>query len=55
MLLGKLMPLNKMLGNQAETRLWALEMVPKGFRCGEKPIQVRKQKATLNKTKTKAQ
>ena len=49
------MPLNKMLGNQTKTRLWTLEMTPKGFRCDDKPIQVRKQKATLNKTTTKAQ
>ena len=49
------MPLNKMSGNQAETRLWALEMAPKGFRCDDEPIQARKIKATLNKTATKAQ
>ena len=48
------MPLNKMLGSQAETRLWALEMVPKGFRYDDKPIQVRN-KAALDKTATKAQ
>ena len=49
------MPLNKMLGNQAETRLWALEMAPKGFRCDDKPIQAKKTKVALNKTTTKAQ
>ena len=37
----KLMPLNKILGSQAKTQLWALEMVPKGFWCGDKPIQAR--------------
>ena len=49
------MPLNKMSGNQAETRLWALEMAPKGFRCDDKPIQARKTKSALNKTTIKAQ
>ena len=47
------MPLNEMSGNQAETLLWALEMAPKGFRCDDKPIQVKKTKAALNKTITK--
>ena len=46
---GKLIPLNKMLGNQAETRLWALEMAPEGFRCDDKPIQARKQRLHLTK------
>ena len=55
MLRGKLMPLNEMLGNQIETRLWALEMAPKGFRCDDKPIQARKQRLHLTKTATKAQ
>ena len=49
------MPLNEMSGNQVETRLWALEMTPKGFRCDDKPIQARKTKAALNKTTTKTQ
>ena len=40
------MPLNKMLGSQVETRLWALEMVPKGFRCDDKPIQTRNKDCT---------
>ena len=44
-----------MLGNQAKTRLWALEMAPKGFQCDDKPIQARKTKAALNKIATKAQ
>jgi len=35
------MPLNKMSRSQAETRLWALEMVPKGFWCDDKSIQAR--------------
>ena len=49
------MPLNEMSGNQVETRLWALEMTPKGFRCDDKPIQARKTKAALNKIAAKAQ
>ena len=49
------MSLNKMLRNQAKTRLWALEMAPKGFWCDDEPIQARKIMATLNKTATKAQ
>ena len=36
------MPLNEMLGNQTETQLWALEMIPIGFQCDDKPIQVRR-------------
>ena len=32
------MPLNKILGSQAETQLWALEMMLKGFWCDDKPI-----------------
>ena len=38
MLRVKFMPLNKILGSQAETQLAALEMVPKGFRCDDEPI-----------------
>ena len=38
------MPLSKMLGSQAETRLWALEMVPKGFRCDDKVYPSQKTK-----------
>ena len=49
------MPLKEMLGNQAETRLWAFEMMPKGFRSDDKFIQTRKTKVVLNKTATKAQ
>ena len=45
--------LNKMLGNQAETRLWALEIAPKGFRCDDKPIQARKQRLDLTKQQQK--
>ena len=33
------MPLNKILGSQAEAQHWALEMMLKGFWCGDKPIQ----------------
>ena len=29
-----LMFLNRILGSQAETRRWALEIKPKGYRCG---------------------
>ena len=47
MLREKLMPLNEMLGSQAETRLWAPEMVPKGFRCDDKFKQ--ETKAALDK------
>ena len=36
------MLLNKILGSQAETQQWALEMMLKGFWCGDKPIQARK-------------
>ena len=38
------MPLNEMLGNQTETRLWALKMTPIGFQCDDKPIQARRNK-----------
>ena len=47
------MPLNKMSGNQAETRLWALEMALKGFQCDDKPIQARKQRLHLTKQQQK--
>ena len=43
------MPLNKMLGNQTKTRLWALEMTLKDFWCDDKPTQARKQR--LHSTK----
>ena len=46
MLRGKLMPLNEMLESQAKTQLWALEMVPKGFWCDDKPIQARNKACT---------
>ena len=49
------MHLNKMLGNQTEIQLWALEITPKSFRCDDKPTKARKTKATFNKTVTKAQ
>ena len=29
-----LMPSNRILGSQAETQRWALEIKPKGYRCG---------------------
>ena len=35
LLRGKLMPLNKILESQAGTHRWALEMMLKGFRCGD--------------------
>ena len=47
------MPLNTMLGNQTETRLWALDMTPKGFRCGDKPTQARKQRLHSTKQQQK--
>ena len=49
MLRGKLMSLNKIWGSQAETQRWALEMMPKGFWCGDKPIQARNKGCTLIK------
>ena len=39
--------------NQAETRLWALEMTPKGFQCDDKPIQAGKQRLHLTKQQQK--
>ena len=48
------MLLNKILRSQVETQLWALKMASKGFRCDDKPIQVR-HKAVLDKTATKVQ
>ena len=50
MLRGKLMPLNKILGSQAKTQRWAFEMMPKAFRCSDKPIQVRNKGCILAKT-----
>ena len=47
------MSLNRMLGSQAETRLWPLKMVPKGFWCDDKSIQARKQKLHLTKQQQK--
>ena len=47
------MPLNKMLGNQTKTQLWALEMTPKGFRCDDKPAQTRKQRLHSTKQQQK--
>ena len=47
------MPLNKILGSQAETQLAALEMVPKGFRCDDEPIK-QETKAALDKTAIEA-
>ena len=32
-----LMFLSRILGSQAETRLWALEIKPKGYQCGVSP------------------
>ena len=54
MLRGKFMPLNKILGSQAETQLWALEMVPKkGFRCDDKAYPNKKQRLHLTKQQQK--
>ena len=41
LLRGKLMPSNKIWGRQIETRPWALEMMPKVFRCSDKSIQAK--------------
>ena len=51
--MGKFMPLNKIWGSQAETQRWALEMMPKGFWCGDKPIQARNKGYTLTKQSQK--
>ena len=37
-------------GSQAETQRWAFEMMPKAFRCSDKPIQVRNKGCILAKT-----
>ena len=47
------MPLSKMLGSQVETRLWALEMVPKGFRRDDKAYPSKKQRLYLTKQQHK--
>ena len=49
----KLMHLSKMLGSQEETQLWALEMVPKGFRCDDKAYPSKKQRLHMTKQKQK--
>ena len=54
LLKGKLMPLSKTLGSQAETRLWALEIIPKGFRCDDKTYPNKKQRLHLTKQQQKA-
>ena len=41
LLRGKLMPSNKIWGRQTETQPWALEMMPKVFRCSDKSIQAK--------------
>ena len=43
------MSLNIIWGSQAETQRWALEMMPKGFWCGDKPNQARNKGCTLIK------
>ena len=48
------MPLSKMLRSQAETRLWALEMVPKGFWCDDKAYPNKKQRLHFTKQQQKA-
>ena len=50
---GKLMPLSKMLESQAETQLWAFEMVPKGFRRDDKTYPSKKQRLYLTKQQQK--
>ena len=48
-----MMPLSKMLGSPTETRLWALEMEPKGFRCDDKAYPNKKQRLHLRKQQQK--
>ena len=50
---GKFMPLNKIWESQAESQRWTLEMMSKGFRCGDKSIQVRNKGCTLTKQQQK--
>ena len=47
------MSLSKMLGSQAETRLWALEMIPKDFRCDDKAYPSKKQRLHMTKQQQK--
>ena len=47
------MPLNKILGSQAETQLWALEMEPKAFNVMTS-LSKQETKAALDKTATEA-
>ena len=47
------MPLSKMLGSQAETWLWAFEMVPKGFQCDDKAYPNKKQRLHMTKQQQK--
>ena len=47
------MPLSKMLGCQAETWLWAFEMVPKGFQCDDKAYPNKKQRLHMTKQQQK--
>ena len=47
------MPLSKMLGSQVETRLWALEIVSKNFRCDDKAHPNKKQRLHLIKQQQK--
>ena len=53
MLFRSLMPLNKISSSQAETQLWALEMVPKGFRCDDKAYPSKKQRLHMTKQQQK--
>ena len=47
------MPLSNMLGSQAETQLWALEVVPKGFQCDDKAYPSKKQRLHMTKQQQK--
>ena len=47
------MPLSKRLRNQAETRLWAIEMVTKGVWCDDKVYPSKKQRLHMTKQQQK--
>ena len=50
---GEINASSKMLGSQAKTRLWALEMVPKGFQCDDKAYLSKKQRLHMTKQQQK--
>ena len=49
LLRAKLIFSSEIWESHAETQQWALKMVSKGFRCSDKPIQVRNKGCTLTK------